>query len=170
MFQFASKHGSRGNEGYLHYCVLAEKPVPTLSNEGTQRTILNYTKRFMWLPLMVTWRPCEQSLDKGAWGWRKLKNAKSDLLKLHLFSHSKLNYLKRLKRWALPLKDGQSAVSTERVRGVDCLNRFLKVLRQQRVKVPETKAAIINDYLGMWSNDGLSLSRFRMFYTINYEL
>ena len=35
------------------------------------------------------------------------------------------------------------------------------------MKAPETKAATINDYRGMWNNDGLSLSRFRMFYTIN---
>lgn len=41
----------------------------------------------------------------------------------------------------------QSAVSTERVRGEDCLNRFLKVLPQQRVKAPETKAATINQRL-----------------------
>ena len=64
----------------------------------------------------------------------------------------------------------QSAASTERVRGEDCLNRFLRVLPQQRVKAPETKAATINDYLGMWNNDGLSLSRFLMFFIINYEL
>ena len=89
-----------------------------------------------------------------------------DLLILHLFSQSKLNYLQSFKRWALPPKDVQSAASTERVRGEDCLNRFLKVLPQQRVKAPETKAAAINDYLGMWNNDGLS----RMFIIINYEL
>lgn len=64
----------------------------------------------------------------------------------------------------------QSAASKERVRGVDCLNRFLKVLPQQRVKAPETKAATINDFLVMWNNDELSLSTFRMSYTINYEL
>lgn len=64
----------------------------------------------------------------------------------------------------------QSAASTERVRGEDCLNRFLRVLPQQRVKAPETKAATINDYLGMWNNDGLNLSRFLMFFIINYEL
>lgn len=41
----------------------------------------------------------------------------------------------------------QSAASTERVRGEDCLNRFLRVLPQQRVKAPETKAATINQRL-----------------------
>lgn len=39
--------------------------------------------------------------------------------------------------WILPLRDEQSAVSTERVRGVDCSDLFLEAWRQQRELVPE---------------------------------